>query len=58
MERPHDQARTFSNNGSFAGAWLHGVPTKNERQMANITFRNVLKVRLGVEFCDRPVACK
>ena len=42
----------------FVGARLHSVPTKNERQMDNITFRNVLKVRLSVEFCYRPVVCK
>ena len=30
---------------SFAGAWL---PTKNEKQMDNVTFRNALKVRLVV----------
>ena len=55
---PHDKARTFSNNGSFAGAWLHSAPTKNERQMDDITFRTALKIRLGVEFGGRPVVCK
>ena len=25
---PHDKARTFSNNGSFVGAWLHSVRQK------------------------------
>ena len=34
------------------------VPTKNERQMDNITFRNALKIRLGAEFGDRPLVCK
>ena len=40
----HDKARTLSNNGSFAGAWLHSVPMKNESQMDNLTFRHALKL--------------
>ena len=54
----HDKARTLSNNGSFAGAWLHSVPMKNESQMDNLTFRHALKIRLGVAFEDRPGLCK
>ena len=45
-------------NGSYAGSWLHSVPTRNERQMDDITFRAAMKIRLGVEFGDRPIVCK
>ena len=31
----HDKARTLSNNGSLAGAWLHNVPKKDELHMKN-----------------------
>ena len=55
----YHKARTLSNSGSFAGAWLHSVPRKNESQMDNLTFRHALKIRLGVAFEDRrPGLCK
>ena len=54
----HDKARILNNNGSFAGAWLRSVPTKNDNQMDNLTFRHALKIRVGVAFEDRPGLCK
>ena len=39
-------------------ACLHSAPTKIGRQIDDITFRTALKIRLGVEFGDRPVVCK
>ena len=54
----HDKARTFSNDGSLAGAWLHAVPKKNERHMDNSSFQRALMLRLGVPFYDRPLRCQ
>ncbi len=54
----HDRARTFSNDGSFAGAWLHGIPKKDNRHLDNVTFRRALMLRLGVPFADKPLRCK
>ena len=54
----HDRARTFSNDGSFAGAWLHGIPKKDNRHLDNVSFRRALMLRLGVPFSDRPLRCK
>ena len=54
----HDRARTLSNDGSFAGAWLHGVPKKDNRHLDNVSFRRALMLRLGVTFYDRPLRCK
>ena len=50
----HDKARTFSNDGSLSGAWLHCVPKKGELKMDNTSFRTALMLRLGVPFNDRP----
>jgi len=54
----HDRARTFSNDGSFAGAWLHGIPKKDNRHLDNVSFRRALMLRLGVPFSDKPLRCK
>ena len=54
----HDRARTLSNDGSFAGAWLHGIPKKDNRHLDNVSFRRALMLRLGVPFSDRPLRCK
>lgn len=54
---PHDKARTLSNDGKFAGAWLHNVPKKSELHMSNLEFRRALMLRLGVPFKDNPVRC-
>ena len=48
-----DKARTLSNNGNIAGAWLHQIPRwKGERPWDNTSFRRNLKLRLGVAFND------
>ena len=52
------KARTFSNDGNIAGAWLHEIPRKGERHWDNITFRRALKLRLGASFFDRPPSCR
>ena len=54
---PHDRARTLSNDGSFAGAWLHSIPKKNERQLSNDEFRKALWLRIGITFSERPHHC-
>ena len=54
----HDKARIFSNDGSFAGAWLYAVPERHERHMDNLTFRRCIMLRLGIPFHDRPQRCK
>ena len=53
----HDKARTFSNDGSIAGAWLRCVPKKGDRHMDNVTFRTSLMLRLGVPCQERPMQC-
>mgnify|MGYP007022328502 CR=1 FL=1 len=53
----HDKARILSAEGSFAGAWLHNVPTKQELQMSSHQFRTALWLRLGIEFASRPNRC-
>ena len=53
----HAKARTFSNDGSFAGAWLFCVPKKGDMKMDNTSFRTALMLRLGVPFHDRPRTC-
>ena len=54
---PHDRARSLSTDGSFAGAWLHSIPKKNERQLSNDEFRKALWLRLGIPFSARPYHC-
>ena len=54
----HDKARTLSNDGSLAGAWLHNVPKKDELHMNNDDFPVAVQLRLGKPFRDRPTRCK
>ena len=54
----HDKARTLSNDGSLAGAWLHNIPKKDELHMNNHDFRVAVQLRLGKPFRDRPTRCK
>ena len=53
----HDRARLLSTDGSFAGAWLHSVPKKYERQLSNDEFKKAMWLRLGVPFIARPHHC-
>ena len=54
----HDKARTLSNDGSLAGAWLHNEPKKDELHMNNDDVRVAVQLRLGKPFRDRPTRCK
>ena len=53
----HSYIYLLSTDGSFAGAWLHGVPKKYERQLSNDEFKKAMWLRLGVPFIARPHHC-
>lgn len=52
-----DKARTYSNDGSFAGAWLFTVPKNANTTIPNETFRKCCKLRLGLVFEELPRRC-
>jgi hypothetical protein len=54
---PVDKARIFSNDGSFAGAWLFSVPKNDKSIIAAETFRKCCRLRLGMSFNELPTTC-
>lgn len=54
---PADKARIFSNDGSFAGAWLFSVPKNDKSIIAAETFRKCCRLRLGMAFNELPTTC-
>ncbi len=54
---PVDKARTFSNDGSFAGAWLFTVPKNPKTIIEAETFRKCCRLRLGLAFNELPGTC-
>ena len=54
---PSDKARTLSNDGSFAGAWLFTVPKNPKTTIEKETFRKCCRLRLGLAFNELPGTC-
>ena len=55
------QKATFlSNNGSFAGAFLHQIPKDRTSTLSNLEFRTACKLRLGMTFpgIQKTCCCK
>ena len=54
---PIAQANHLSNDGSFAGAWLHGIPKDSYSTMSNSEFTIAVKLRLGIPFNNLVPKC-